>query len=76
MPWVTEAVCAQIEEITHNTTTIPTVTADAFDGTKFTGTFAGTYTIALPYSSGCFESAGNTNPPGTGYHFYEVLDAQ
>ncbi|MBU6476090.1 MAG: hypothetical protein KGL10_04860 [Alphaproteobacteria bacterium] len=79
MPWVTQEVCAQIDQITMNTTTIPTVSANTFDGTKFTGTLAGTYTIATgskTYAAGCFESTGQTSPPGTGYHFYEVLEAQ
>ena len=74
MPWVTQAVCAQIDQITMNTTTIPTVSAATFDGTKFTGTFAGTYTITTSgttYPSGCYQSS--SSPPGTGYHFYSVL---
>jgi hypothetical protein len=78
MPFVTQAVCAQIDQITMNTTTIPTVSADAFDGaTKFTGTFAGTYTIttgSTTYPAGCFQSSGSA--PGAGYHFYEVLVAR
>jgi len=77
MPFVTQAVCAQINQITTNSTTIPTVSADAFNGGKFTGTFAGTYTITTSgttYPSACFQSSGSA--PGTGYHFYAVLSAR
>jgi hypothetical protein len=76
MPWVTQAVCAQIDWIAMKSTTIPTVSAATFDGTKFTGTFAGTYTITTSgttFPSGCYQSS--SSPPGTGYHFYEVLIA-
>ena len=75
MPWVTEEVCAQINQITSNSTTIPTVADPAFNGTKFTGTFAGTYTITTSgttNTSGCFHT---TTTPGTGYHYYSVLVA-
>ncbi len=77
MPFVTQTVCAQINQITMNSTTIPTVTAATFDGTKFTGTYAGTYTIGVAsgttYPSGCYHTSAS--PPGTGYHFYSVLTA-
>jgi hypothetical protein len=77
MPFVTEKVCEQINQITSNTTAIPTVSADAFDGTKFIGSFANTFTLTTSTttgSSGCFQSSGSK--PGAGYHFYEVLVAQ
>lgn len=76
MPFVTQAVCAQINQITSGSTTIPTVSADAFDGTKFTGTFAATFTLTTSGTtgtSGCFQSA--SYKPGAGYHFYSVLVA-
>jgi hypothetical protein len=78
MPWVTQAVCAQINQITSNSTTIPTVSANSFDGTTFIGTFATTYTLTTSgttNTSGCFKSTAQTNPPGTGYHYYSVLQA-
>lgn len=82
MPWVTQAVCAQIDWITMKSTSIPTVAAATFNGTAFTGTFATTYTITTSdpsmtnwttAPSGCYYST--SSPPGTGYHFYEVLQA-
>jgi hypothetical protein len=80
MPWVTEAVCAQIDWITMKsaptTGNFPTVSAASFDGTTFTGTYAGTYTLTTSgttFPSGCYYSSAS--PPGTGYHFYEVLQA-
>jgi hypothetical protein len=84
MPFVTQAVCAQINQITMNSTTIPTIATTTFDGTTFTGTFAGTYTIStgvgtdsahtngLSFASGCYYQSTATHP-GIGYHFYEVL---
>lgn len=76
MPFVTQAVCAQINQITSNSTSIPTVAADAFDGTTYTGTYASTYTLTTSgttNSSGCFQSTGSK--PGAGYHYYSVLIA-
>jgi len=78
MPWVTKAVCAQINQITANSTTIPTIATQTFDGTAFTGSFAGAAsntitTTGTTNTSGCFYSTFST--PGTGYHYYSVLQA-
>jgi len=74
MAFVTQAVCAQINQITSNSTTIPNVAADAFDGTPYAGSFSTAYTLTTTgttNSSGCFKSTGSK--PGTGYHYYSVL---
>jgi hypothetical protein len=74
MPFVTQIVCAQINQITSNSTAIPTVAADAFDGVTYSGAFSTAYTLTTSgttNSSGCFKSTGTK--PGTGYHYYSVL---
>lgn len=77
LPWVTEAICEQLDQIALNTTSIPADAGTSFDGTKFTGTFAGSYTIGLTGNphSGCYQSS-SSSPPGAGYHYYQVLIAR
>jgi hypothetical protein len=79
LPWVKEDVCRQINQIAMNSTDIPSVSAATFNGAKFTGTYAGSYTITTSGTtqrSGCYSSTAQASPAGTGYHYYAVLLAQ
>lgn len=76
LPWITEALCRQLNNMAGIAGDPPVETGDAWPASapKWTGSFGDGAILNQPRSrTGCIEGSGANAPPNNSYTFYHVL---